>query len=185
MKSVLIVFTLLFSLQGCGQNNKAMDEKVTEILGNLYRDVKHSEQEVSYRAIYFIGGCSFELLINDFPIMHYYGPGDGSLSESVPINNAIIKSGLQTWKIRVYPVHIDRVPQQTISDGARVELKIQAIRFKDNGDIAERKEPILVFEAPLNKDSKTGKNIFADAGKPYIEPKLRDRKKTLNSSLKS
>ncbi len=175
--SISVIFSLLFCLQGCGQNNKAMDDKATEILGNLYKDVKNRDEAISYRAIYFIGGCNFELLINDLPIMTYFGSGDGSLSESAPINTAILRSGEQSWKIRVYPVHdkkemngkIISVSRPLIQDGARVELAIEGVLFKENGDIEKRFGKLFEFEAPLKKDEKTGKNIFADAGKPYIE----------------
>ncbi|MXS71775.1 hypothetical protein GSF70_11165 [Flavobacteriaceae bacterium W22] len=140
-------------------------------IANLYKDVKYRNQAISYQAEYFIGGCNFELLINGFPIERHFSSGDGSLSASAPINSEILKSGEQTWEIRVYPVHIDGIPQQSISDGARAELKIQAFKFKENGDIAETFEPVLNFEAPLKKNDKTGKNIFADSGKPYVSYK--------------
>ena len=166
MKSFIAFFGLLFFIQGCAQKEVKMDK-----IANLYKDVKYREQSVSYQAEYFIGGCNFELLINGFPVERYYGSGDGSLSASAPINAEILKSGEQTWEIRVYPVHVEGIPQQSISNGARAELKIQAIKFKENGDIAERFEPVLNFEAPLNKDEKTGKNIFADSGKPYVSYK--------------
>ena len=154
-----------------------MDKEVNELWGSLYKEVKNRDKEIDYRAIYFIGGCNFELLINDFPIMTYYGEGDGSLSESAPINTAILKSGEQNWKIRVYPVHdvkeVDgkatMVPRPTIQDGARVELAIEGIKFKENGDIEKRFGKLFEFEAPLKKNERTGNNVFADAGKPYVE----------------
>ena len=71
--SISVIFSLLFCLQGCGQNNKAMDEKVEEIFGSFYKDVKHYDQRINYHANIFIGGCNYEILINDFPVDSYYG----------------------------------------------------------------------------------------------------------------
>ena len=135
-----------------------------EKIANLYKEVKYHEQAISYQAEYFIGGCNFEILINGFPIERYYGLGNGALSASVPINTAILKSGLQSWKIRIFPIHINGIPQKMIEGGARVQLKIQAIRFKDNGDIEKISTAVIDFEVPLKKEKETGKNIFVDMG---------------------
>ena len=72
MYKLLILVISLISLQGCGQNNKVMNEKVTEILGNLYKDVKYYDQRINYHAQITIGGCNFEVLINDFPVHQYF-----------------------------------------------------------------------------------------------------------------
>ncbi|MCW3161097.1 hypothetical protein [Chryseobacterium oryctis] len=175
--SISILFSLLFFLQSCGQNNKALDKEVNEILGNLYKDVKNYDQRINYHAMIFIGGCNYEVLINDFPVDRYFGEGNGAASGSAPINRAILKSGLQTWKIRIYPIHdikeingkVTMLPRNTIQEGARVEIAIEGIQFKENGDIEKRFGKVVDFKAPLKKDDKTGKNIFAEAGKPYIE----------------
>lgn len=53
MYKYLILIISLISLQSCGQNNKAMDEKVNELWGNLYKDVKYKEAKVNYQA-----GCT-------------------------------------------------------------------------------------------------------------------------------
>ena len=102
MKPFLIILCSLFCLQSCGQNNKAMNEKVTEILGNLYKDVKYYDQRINYHAQITIGGCNFEVLINDFPVHQYFGSINGSLNTNVPINTAILGQGVQNWKVRIY-----------------------------------------------------------------------------------
>ena len=158
---LLTVIILLFN---CSNAQKKMEK-----IANLYKEVKYHQQAISYQAEYFIGGCNFEILINGFPIERYYGLGNGALSASVPINTEILKSGLQSWKIRIFPIHINGIPQKVIEGGARVQLKIQAIRFKDNGDIEKISTPVIDFEVPLKKEKETGKNIFVDMGKPYVE----------------
>ncbi|MDE5436830.1 hypothetical protein KRE40_10845 [Elizabethkingia meningoseptica] len=177
MYKYLILIISLISLQSCGQNNKAMDGKATESLGNLYKDVKYYDQRINYHADIVIGGCNYEVLINDFPVDSYYGPGNGAVNTSIPINTAILHKGEQTWKIRVYPVHDNKevnggtamIARPAIQDGARVEIKIEGVRFKENGSVEQSFGRIVDFKAPTKKDDKTGKNIFADTDKPYVE----------------
>lgn len=177
MYKYFILIISLISLQSCGQNKKNMDVKATEILGNLYKNVKHNDQRINYQAMIFIGGCNYEVLINDYPVDRYFGPGDGSSSGSTPINIAILKPGIQKWKIKVYPVRdrkevngeVTLVPQNIIQPGARVEMEIEGVRFSENGDIEKRFGKVVKFEASLKKDDKSGQNMLSDAGKPYIE----------------
>ncbi|KFC18422.1 hypothetical protein SAMN04488097_3664 [Epilithonimonas lactis] len=177
MYKYFILIISLISLQSCGQNKETMDAKSTEILGNLYKDVKHIDQRINYQAMIFIGGCNYEVLINDYPVDRYFGPGNGSASGSTPINIAILKPGVQNWKIRIYPVRdrkevdgkVTLVPQSEIQPGARVELDIEGVRFGDNGGIEKRFGKVVEFRAPTKKDEKNGQNILNDAGKPYIE----------------
>ena len=146
-----ILLASILCLQSCAQNDKEMNAKATQILSNLYKEVQHSDQRINYHADIFIGSCNFELLINDFPVETYFDAGNGAISASIPINTAILKPGTQTWKIRVYPIHdvkeikgiIAKVPRTAIEDGARVEIKIEGIRYKENGDIEKHVGKVL------------------------------------------
>ena len=154
-----------------------MNKEVKELWGGLYKDVKNRDKAISYRAIYFIGGCNFELLINGFPVMRYYGEGDGAMNASLPINTAILNKGEQRWKIRVFPVHdisetdgkAISISRPTIDTGARVEMSIEGVRFTKGEGVQKITGKVVNFEAPLKKDERTGNNVFADAGKPYVE----------------
>lgn len=178
MKNItIIILASILCLQSCAQNDNEMNAKTTQILGSLYKEVQHYDQRINYQADIFIGGCNFEVLINDFPVETYFDAGNGVISTSIPINTAILKPGTQTWKIRVYPIHdvkeikgiTSKIPRNAIEDNARVEIKIEGVRFKENGDIEKHFGKVLEFKAPLIKDEKTGKNKLADAGKTYTE----------------
>ncbi|WP_232748787.1 hypothetical protein [Capnocytophaga leadbetteri] len=114
MKKIYLLTIIILTFLNCKERIKM------EKIANLYKEVKYHEQAISYQAEYFIGGCNFEILINGFPIERYYGLGNGALSASVPINTEILKSGLQSWKIRIFPIHINGIPQKMIEGGARV-----------------------------------------------------------------
>ncbi|EDM37929.1 hypothetical protein PBAL39_15929 [Pedobacter sp. BAL39] len=173
---LFLIFSLI-SLQSCGQATKTMDKKATDILGSLYKNVRNYDQRINYQALIAIGGCNYEVLINDYPVDRYFGPANGSMSGSTPINIAILKSGIQKWKIRIYPIRerkevngaVTLVPQQAIQPGARVEMTIEKVRFNESGDIEKRFGEVVKFEAPLEKDNNNGQNRLGAAGKPYIE----------------
>ena len=149
-----------------------------EKIANLYKEVKHREQRINYHADIYIGGCNYEVLINDMPVDNYFGPANGAMSGSSPINTSILKAGLQTWKIRVYPEHtreviegkVAMIPETSISKGVIVEMTIEGVRFLENGNI-EKLGKVLEFEAETEIDSITTKRVFKDADKPYIEYK--------------
>lgn len=177
MRRYLTLSICLFSLSCFAQPEKGEDASVKTIFGTFYKNVKHMDRRINYHAQVMIGGCNYEVLINDYPVDRYFGPANGSLSGSVPINIAILRPGLQTWKIRVYPVR-NRVEKQgkvtlesqaEIQDGARVALRIEGIRFKVNGDVEKRFGKVMEFSAPLEKDQQTGQSKFADAGQAFVE----------------
>lgn len=164
-------------MQGYGQPNGTMEVETKTAMSELYKHVRYFDQRINYHAQVAIGGCNYEVLINDYPVDRYFGPANGTVSGSVPINTAILKPGVQTWKIRIYPVRdpvekdgqVTLVPQSSISEGARASMTIEGIRFKENGDIEKRFGEVLAFEAPLKKDDETGASLFGDAGKPFVE----------------
>ena len=176
MKHFILCISMTFSFLGCAQNSKNMEE-VNELLGNLYKEVQYQNKAINYHADIFIGGCNFEVLINDFPVHSYYGDGRGAVSTSIPINTAILGPGKQTWKIRIYPVRKvweeDDVPfmtiEESISKGARAEISIEGVRYDNEGGIEKSFGKVVDFEAPLIVDSVSNRKILGDAGMPYVE----------------
>jgi|SRR5690554_313134 len=175
IKFLIIIYVL--SINACAQNKKQSMEEVNELLGNLYKEVQYQNKAINYHADIFIGGCNFEVLINDFPVHSYYGDGRGAVSTSIPINTAILGPGKQTWKIRMYPVRKvweeDDVPfmtiEESISKGARAEISIEGVRYDNEGGIEKSFGKVVDFEAPLILDSVSNRKILGDAGMPYVE----------------
>lgn len=177
IRYILVLLYLNTAVSSCGQTPEEMDNKVRGLWGDLYKEVKYRDERINYHAQIFIGACNYEILINDFPITKYFGPANGATSGSYPINPAILKSGVQNWKIRVYPIHNREwingnpydISRPSIEEGARVELRIEALRFKENGDVDVLDKEVLNFKAAVVRSEKNGSNVFADAGKPYVE----------------
>ncbi|QNK62205.1 hypothetical protein H7F33_16920 [Pedobacter sp. PAMC26386] len=143
-----------------------MNEQVEAILGNLYKQVKNRDQTVNYHAEIQIGGCAFEVLINDMPVYKYAGnDGSGSIGLSAPINNNILKSGPQTWEVRVFPPEVKGKRLTALPEGVKIELSVEALKFRTDG-VDNVSEPVKLIETP--KKDKDGKQIYADAGKPLM-----------------
>ncbi|MGJ8658939.1 MAG: hypothetical protein ACSHWV_03735 [Cellulophaga fucicola] len=78
-----------------------MKTEVQEIFSNLGENVIASDE--AYNANIWIGACSYEVLINDIRVDSFFERLNGTTSGSIPINPYILKTGWQTWTIRVYP----------------------------------------------------------------------------------
>lgn len=168
-KSAIFGFLACFVMlanQSCSQNKKAMDQKATSIIGNLYKDVKFKDQAVNYHAEIQIGGCAFEFYVNDMAVQKYAGDdGSGSVGLSAPINMNILKSGVQTWELRVFPPEVHGKRIAALPEGVKLELSVEALKFRQDG-VDHTAAPIVLLQTPtVQKDNKL---IYADAGKPFM-----------------
>jgi len=162
----LLLGVVLLVNQSCSQNKKVMDDQAKEILGNLYKDVKYKDKAVNYHAEIQIGGCGFEVFVNDMPVYKYAGDdGSGSIGTSAPINMNILKSGEQTWEVRVFPPEQHGKRLTALPEGVKVELSVEALKFRSDG-VDQLAEPVKLIVTP--KKEKDGKQVYADAGKPFM-----------------
>lgn len=68
-----------------------MKATATELLGNLYQEVQFQDSAINYQMQVTMGGCAFEVLVNDYPIHREGGYcSSGSISFDVDINEAIL-----------------------------------------------------------------------------------------------
>lgn len=158
MKSFLITFTLLFCLQTCGQNNKT--------ISNLSEKLKNFDKEpVFYLNINATYG--YEILINGFPISrNSYITG----KYTVPINNYIFKSGIQSIEIEMFPrYHGNGEQEKTFENDGFFELDIEQREWTKNNVLSEPKN-IFSYNMPneenLNQSNYKHKDFF-NADVPY------------------
>ena len=166
--SLLLFFILI--VHAChGQTKEEMEATVNSLLGNLYKEVQYQDESINYQMQITIGGCGFEVLVNDLSVYRNADPGNGELGGSISlnkgINNNILKSGLQTWEVRVYPISNIVFRLDTLSENTSLTICINAVRYHDKG-ITKLVEPIYLLETPLVE--KGGKLVYADAGKPMM-----------------
>ena len=174
----MVLLSFLFILCSCkelvGQNQEEMNNKAIALLGNLYRDVKYLDKEVSYHAVVSSGAATVEVYINGYPI--HREPAvvgkSGSKSGSNPINKYILQSGEQHWEVRVYPAISPKTInfEKEISKNARFIVRLEKLRFTDVG-VETLADPIVLIETPINYESDNSGNVeevYKDAGKPMM-----------------
>ncbi|MCT3939633.1 hypothetical protein HZP52_03710 [Elizabethkingia anophelis] len=173
MRCLLIFFAFLLCLCISGQEYTLEHDKATELLGNLYKDVKYREREISYHAIVSTGAATVEVYINGYPIHQEKAVvgQSGRTGGSNPINECILKSGEQNWEVRVYPAYnSDGTQQAQLSKEARFTIRLDKLRFNDNG-VDNLSDPVILLETPKAFEvSATGntEETYKDAGKPMM-----------------
>ncbi|MCG8894661.1 hypothetical protein G1K73_13010 [Tenacibaculum finnmarkense] len=113
--------------------------------------------------------CTYEVLVNDFPIYENYDLGVSATGTK--INRAILKSGEQTVTLRMYPIgnleqeaYGDEMPYyKTLKGGSSMRIEVIKIPDWKNYDIAG--EEIIKVVTTEGFDT----NKFHGAGLPYYE----------------
>jgi len=127
MKRIFVYLLLGSSLLSCAQNNKKMNNPS---IPDLYKEVQFKDQNTNYRANIQVGACNFSLLINDVPIVQYLEESSGTFNTTSPINNVILKSGKQTYKLILYPGYKDGQPATALSENVLVDINIEGFRYR-------------------------------------------------------
>ncbi|MCG8734661.1 hypothetical protein G1K90_11830, partial [Tenacibaculum finnmarkense] len=126
---------------------KFIDQEIKEITANniiekIQEQVKGYPQEPMYLLRINQEYCTYEVLVNDFPVYENYALGVNATG--IKINRAILKSDEQTVTLRMYPIgdleqeaYGDDMPYyKTLKGGS--SMRIEVIRIPDwkNYDIA-------------------------------------------------
>ena len=163
--SLLLFFILI--VHAChSQNKEEMEATVNSLLGNLYKEVQYQDESINYQMQITVGSCAFQVLVNDSYVLSDAGhDASGSISLNKGINNNILKSGVQTWEVWVYPPNDKEIDLKVLPEGASLTIRVNAVRYHDKG-VTQLVEPIYLLETPLVE--KEGKLVYADAGKPMM-----------------
>ncbi|WP_121965634.1 hypothetical protein [Myroides sp. N17-2] len=106
MNKILVFLLLFFGLNACGQRpNKVQDrlnQSYVESTRAMFKQIKEYDEELEYiLAVKESYGCTYEVLVNGFPVFSHYD--SGVFTGNIPINQAIIKSGVQKAEVVVTP----------------------------------------------------------------------------------
>lgn len=153
--------------------SQVSETDVLQQFNTLYKDVKHTDSAIYYKAYVDFGNCTVEYFINDVLIYRndicYDSENDlltmeAVMSLEIDINDFILHPGKQTWELRVHPPYLLDTDKRlaALPEKSRMEFSIYSYgkAYKYLGETT-------LFETPLRVGS-DGKEIFADAGKPYI-----------------
>lgn len=135
----LIALGVYISLQSCAQNKKdtAAENKIME-------KIEYQKEGMLFKLKYEHLDCSYEILINDMPIISYFGLGERS-GLTVDINQYILKPGKQEITIRMFPAKTDEnIFSPSLSKKSFVKI-----------DISKNKEPMTMLDQLNAKGSGT------------------------------
>ncbi len=157
-------FTLLFT--GCnGQNKNTKSEKDIYAIGN---EIKHFNKEPHYGANITTSNCSFEILINDIPIIKYKDNSGGGLSGSYPLNWDITEKGSQKITVRLSPGFNQNTNSMhtTLMRNSGVRIIIEESFINKDGSLGDEEE-VKTYTTP--QKIVQGKEVATFDGKNYFE----------------
>jgi hypothetical protein len=121
MKKIIFLTLILITNLSCSQNNNQKMGKVK--LLNLYKEIKIYDYNPRYWADIQSNNCTYEILLNDLPLNHYFDSVESSMV-SIPMNTRILKSGKQKITIKMFPsLDKSQIPKKSIEDDASITIK--------------------------------------------------------------
>ncbi len=163
MKTLLLILTGSLLFGACTQPSKNMNPTT---LSDLYKTVQYHDKAVQYHAGIQIGGCAFEFLLNDVPVVQYFEEGSGTLNTSAPLNDQILKSGTQTWRLTLYPGFAAGKQTETLSAGIEANITVETLQFYEGG--VKNLVPTFSLIQTPKRIGETGAADYADAGKKMM-----------------
>ena len=136
-----IVLGLLFSLSVHAENkNESIGSHQNIPVSN--REVKKKDNEPHYGVYISTNNCSFEVLINDIPVIIYKDNSGSGLSGSYfPLNEWITKKGNQKITIKMTPGFDQdkKILNTELSPNSAIQMKIVKSTINTAGNSAEDK----------------------------------------------
>lgn len=158
MKHIIYFLVLFIPLKIYSQTNKINMELIKkEILDNK----KTYTVKPYYTVKLQMQACNFELLLNDLPVFSY--SVRGGMTNEIPLNSYILKSGKQNLKIKLTPIN----NQLKLSEQVDLSLDIgysniigenglgtyiQSGKFHLPQEIKDEKLPFFEIEIPFTAD---------------------------------
>lgn len=159
-----IIFSFFFiSLICCGQKKteEILNQDNIKKVSEIYKEVRLYDYNPSYTLhINKAGGFSYEFLINDYPVDKKYETG--TRTGSIPINPAILKSGIQTITVRMTPPIDENFDMGALINPNYSELEFRITKGDYSKDKGSEHKEVLKYTMSKLKESL-----------PYYEIKLK------------
>ena len=139
----------LFFLESCNSQEKIENKMTTdERLSKISEKIKKYDSEPLYQIKVKTQNC-YQILVNDFPVYTYFDKMSGKIG--LNINSAILKSGIQTLQIKIYPSYNSQnIQNEYLTNKDFFSLEIEQTSWNKNGHL-EKPETILKYELPMYK----------------------------------
>ncbi len=173
MKKLIVLTVLFLNIFACSQNKKEINmtnqDRITleNYKEKMLSEIKHYPQEPMYYIYVHNNLCLYEMLVNDYPIEKRFEYS----TSGTPfyINTAILKSGKQKLRFRMYPA-----PKE-YNGGSDVLDQYASLSFKiyvnDNvtGLKMANEKVVLEGEAKQINYEDSSQKYFEGKGKKYYE----------------
>jgi len=150
IKTILLA-TILVTFNSCAQNKKKSENMSTEFrdkVKNNYKNVKSYDYNPVYQVRYDKFNCPMELYINDVLVVYLAGAGKSAGEQHVDIPQYILKSGIQTIKVKIYPL-LDKNKKNERFVSKDVKLKIRIVYGDYKKELKNWENFKEVFKAEL------------------------------------
>lgn len=151
MKYILTtILVVIFALQSYSQQQLST-KKAHQKMESIYKDVAHKKNKINYVLKVSNNECNYKIWVNDVPVYHIIK--NRSLELSFMINAKILKSGIQTLKIKIYPFRdkVNRKWKDKIDPYAGLDITISETiwdtEFKEFDDT-----PIFSYQTPREEN---------------------------------
>ncbi|MBO0593976.1 hypothetical protein I2486_21460 [Cellulophaga sp. E16_2] len=169
----LLVAAGIFTVLACGQNNKISKNDIkNRPIEKLYKDLK----PLNYNSMpqYYIesnqSGCFYEIWVNGILVLEHF-ENVGLMNNAIPINDDILKSGLQEITVKLFPLgEIDGINYPNLTKKTRFNLEVFK-RDKTTPWEGLDYEIVTNYFAPTTSGEEAGP--FAHPGVPTYEETFR------------
>ncbi len=137
--------------------------KNSQNIYSLSKEVSRFEREYHYGAYIYTNNCSFEILINDLPIVKNFNLSNGTLKGSYyPLNWHISKKGTQNMTIKMYPSFNQDTNafNQTLEKNSAIKIRIVKSVLDSYDGLTDEQE-VATYTTPQNKVNETLISVFA------------------------
>lgn len=118
-------------LSAIEQQSTIGDDRVS--IKDIYKQVQFTDRAIAYRADIQVGAAGFEFYVNDVLVAYYFGNANGTFNTSAPVNNAILRSGKQKWKLILFPPFLNGKQESAISPNLIVDIRIEGLKDSPEG----------------------------------------------------
>lgn len=152
IKTVAITACLL-TLNSCAQNPKKqinMSIEYRDKIKNNYKNVKSYDYNPTYQIRFDKFNCPMEVYINDILVAYLAGGGKSAGEQHIDIPQYILKSGVQTIRVKIYPL-LDKNKKFEKFISKDVQLKLRVVYGDYRRELKNWANFKEVFEAELPK----------------------------------
>ncbi|GGF16067.1 hypothetical protein GCM10011518_26830 [Flavobacterium limi] len=143
--------------------NKSKIMKNSQDIYSLNKEINRFEKEYHYGAYVYTNNCSFEILLNDLPVVNHFMPSNGTLKGSYyPLNWNISKNGIQNITIKMYPGFNQDANtfNKTLENNSAIQIKIVKSFLDSNNALTDEQE-VITYTTPQKKINETLISVFS------------------------